>query len=316
MSLNVNIKPKVRDISFANIFWRKFSIRLATLLLVSILLFTIGQRITIAIVQNHVDNLLTSASLELAQLSDANIAEDKMVTMANITLSTTQDNINAIGFVKDSSLSMYNLNKRTLIAQSFEIPIVDSDDLINWWKGQTNIEMGLPIIHLNNSMKSFCEQHANDDIYMQNVYCINSLLFPSELIAKDNRGKELDSIKETAPSISTQYPNVVPIKLDIVGNKTGDTIYGLMHDFKFQKIDSVGERGLTVEYDSEILGNNVTLWTNDFVINDSTYRVDCGYQLSFWSGAWQCIILFEIVSVCICAVMAFLNTKETLLVYR
>lgn len=317
MAQSVSVKKTVvKDISFANIFWRKFAIRLAVLLLVSILLFTVGQTITMSIVQDKVDSILTKTSFSLAQLADMNIAEDKMTTMTNITLSSAQEELDDIGFVVDSSLSMYNLSELQLVAQSFEIPVVDSDELITWWRGQTNIEVGLPIIYLNDAMKTFCDNHAEDHVYIKKVYCLNSLLFPSELVAKNKDGEELEVIEDAIPTISNQYPKVTPIELEIIGNEVGDTIYGLMYDFRFQRESPTESDSMTVMYADEIVGDKVELLTRTFMINDTEYQVDCGYQLSFWAGAWQYIIAFELFSILMCAIVAFINTKETLYVYR
>jgi hypothetical protein len=263
-----------------------------------------------------VENILTRTSLKLAQLEDVNIAEDRSRVMANIILSSAQEELLDTKLVTSSSLIMYNVSKHELISQSLDIPIIDSNDLLNWWRSVEETEIGIPTIYLSVGMMDFCKQYKNEKIYVQSIHNINSVLFPSSLVAKDKNGNELGVHEEAAPTLSTQYPKKTSMLLEVVGNDANDALYELISDFKFQKVNPMQSDEVTVVYNEAVDGEAVKLCTNTFTINENEYRVDCVYQTSFWFFARQYIILFEIISILICAVIAFINTKETLWVYN
>ena len=118
------------------------------------------------------------------------------------------------------------------------------------------------------------------------------------------------------PAIAIPYPKFVPMKIGIVGNEQEDILYSLISGYKIQKLGTMDGQDITVTYGEEVDGAIVRLTSNDFTIDNTNYRIDCLYQISFWAGAWQYIIMFEMIGILLCAAAALINTKETLAVYN
>lgn len=324
MAQLTSINSHVKDFSFANIFWRKFAIRLLALLIISVIILCLGR----PMIKNYCDNIVKSElndiSLSLAQLVDSDMPENKMRHEANLILANAHREIDTNPFIVDSSVSFYDITTKELIAKSFEVPVAISDEVIDWWKEQTNSKIGNPMIALTEEMISFYYEHENDCIYIEKIFCINNVLRPTKMIAKDENGKDLGSCESTVPSIETlKYTD--PVELKIIGNKIGDKVYGLMVNFTINSCDEEkelseeiynAEEPLLITYDIMPDDDSVQVTNKSFVINQTTYQVDYGYQSDFWSGAWQYVLICELFGILSCALLAFINTKETLAIYQ
>lgn len=312
MALKINVKPTVKDFSFPNVFWRKVAIRIFAFALVSILMFTVCQSLIVDICDKWVDSKLTEITLEIAQMEDKKMPEYEMTANANVVLSKTHKQLKNNPFVIDASLSMYNMSKKELVSKSFSVPIVDSEELISWWKKEANSEHGYPTVNLNNEMIAFYHDHPDETVLIKKLYYLNFILFPTELVVVDKNEKVTDSYESAMPSLVTQYPGVKSAELQILGNETDDVLYKLMSDFYFESDNTLQDKTVTIVYDKLIDNDKVTMITKTFTIDDMDYQIDCVYQSNFWVGAWQYVALFEILGLLMCAGLAFINTKETL----
>ena len=178
------------------------------------------------------------------------------------------------------------------------------------------------MITLSEEMIDFYCEHESDFVYIEKIFCINNVLCPMIMTAKDENGKSLGSCNATIPSIETvEY--VDPIRIEIIGNRIGDKTYGAMTNFVIKEDDlvSVDETNVkdsadvAIVYDALLDNDQVQVISNRFTINQTEYQVDCGYQSDFWTGAWKYVIIFEVFGVLMCGVLAFINTKETLAIY-
>ena len=308
-----NMKSKsINDVSFSNIFWKQLAIRLFVMAIISAIIIYCAQWIVVDLCQQGVDGVLSEVSLSLAQLEDMEMSKDKTQTVANTLLSKAQDDLNANPCVLESSLSLYNLGNRELAAKSYKIPIIESDEIVEWWKDQAGTEDGLPKISLSDDMIEFCNTYADKEIYVERLYCLNSILFPTQIVAKDANGTKLETCEALTPSTVTEKVTMAPIR--IVGNSSEDAIYSLMSDYILRRDEITKE--VIVSYNSSFEHQPIELISQNFTINGIDYQVDCGYQINFWVGAWQYVVAFELFGIVLCAAIALINTKEMLAIYQ
>lgn len=308
-------KLQITDVSFANIFLKKLVIRLIILFFVSIIVINVAQ---IAMIEQHEEQIqhkLSDLTINLIQLEDKNFDNDTNIDISNKMLSQTYEDIVSSQFVSDASLSFYDLTTRKLISKSSKIFLIDSQETLDWWRQKTGNENGIPLISLSDEMKEFCYKHEDYNIYIKNMTCVNSVLFPSLITANDRKGREVASCSASVPSINENEELLVPTKLISIGNDSDDIVLKKMSDITFVKSEDENEAA-TVNYNESLFKANIDLVSREFEINDSNYTIDCGYNISFWYGAWNYILMFELVALLWCALSAFLNTKESFLIYK
>jgi hypothetical protein len=100
--------------------------------------------------------------------------------------------------------------------------------------------------------------------------------------------------------------------LEIVGNDENDPAYSAMKSYEYKTNDD----GKAVVVYADVENANMLMMSKDFEVNNIDYRIDCGYQISFWAGAWLYVLIGELVAILLFALSALLNTKETLNVLR
>lgn len=309
-------QTSIKDMSFSNIFARKFVVRLIVFAIVSILILSSVGPITESIVEQKVNNAILSTSIELAELSDTNMAKDRKLLSANVILSTLQEKLNQTKFVNDASAAFYNMTKGELVARSYEIPIVCEDASLSWWREQANVTDGYPTISMNAEMTDFCKTYSDLKIVADTMYYSNFVLFPTKLSAIDGNGKVVDEVSVNVPIITNaMYDSTAEIK--IIGNEENDVLYTMLVDFQFKKPDNAEENNkLVLEYISRDEYKNIDITSKQFVINEDLYNIDVAYQISFWSTMWIWVALIELLGILLCAVSAFINTKETFALYN
>jgi hypothetical protein len=173
---------KVSDVSFANLFWKKFVLRLVVLCIISGVLLSIAQPLVISICKDFVEREVNDAALQLIQKDDFDLSDNRLRTVQNMLLAKSQNKISNNRFVTNSSLALYNLSTRQHVISSFEIPFVDSEDFLTWWAKQSEIKNGYPSIVLSEEMMDFCKQHSNDELRLTQAYCLNTVVFASEVL--------------------------------------------------------------------------------------------------------------------------------------
>lgn len=332
---------KVSDISFLGVLLKRFVIVLLLTLpivIVSCVLF----RNNTAKYQSHlIDEKMSDVSLELIQLEDMELASDKSALLANVWLSNVQDEWRNNKYIKDSSISFYNLSEKQLIAKSFEIPIILSDEVLDWWQKEADVEIGTPKISLSNEMISFCETYKNKPIYIEKMVYMNEVLCPEKIIVLDKKGVEEFSCSAVVPSVPENriYNNRVELKL--IGNYAGESIYTTMADFTFFEIEHLNENAVeleeekndikdetsnneknnskkefSVKYNNPFDEENTVIKSKSFSINGLDYQLDYAYELNFFSGAWAYLILINGLWIFLCAMLAFITTKDSYNIFR
>lgn len=325
MPMSAIFNTNVKDISFANIFWRKIVIRLFVFLILSIVLFNTLSPVVLNIFHEKVNGDITRLSLDLAQLMDEEIVEDQETRLANVMLSTTQETVESYPFAVDSSISLYNMETKELVSQSSKIPVLCSDSAIEWWKSVTDIKDGAPMISFDVYTNKFCDKYQGNTIYVDGLCCMNNVLYAPRLIAVDDIGKELDAIDLVVPSLAIKYPIDEIVELKIIGNESDDSLYYAMTEFEFkdEPNDPISEnktgetkQDVRISYGNELNDESIKLINSCFTINNTEYQVDCAYQTNLWELAWKYVMIFEIMGILACAVVAFINTKETMSIYQ
>ena len=306
----MQIFNKVADVSFWNIFAKKFVIRLTVLLALSIALIIPAQQITERICGTYIEKEKFETTLSLSELVSMGLSQDKINTYSNVLTAQLKEDLESNSFISNVSTSFYNDTKHELISRSVQIPILKSDDAIKWWKDIVGADYGFPTIALNEEVIEWCEEHKNNTIIITKMYYSNYVLFPTELKAMDG-DKCVDKNTTTTPTI-TQSTYEKECELALIGNRVGDYAYKELYDFRYV---ADGENNTSFIYPNFAEENKLTLNTHQFTIGNTDYHIDMVYQISFWDGALGYVILFEIIGLLAAAALAFVNTKETLSIY-
>jgi hypothetical protein len=307
----VNVNKHVKDISFENFFWKKFVIRLCILFIASTIILSICSPLAVQWQQNMIDNNLSNAALEIGRLESSGMPKDRVQTTVNVILSKIQDDLDKNPFIVGASLSSYNMTQKYLLAHSFEIPVIHSDDVYKQWMANTKLNDGYPLISLPQGIKEFCEKYEDKFISVDKLCCLNSVLVPVIVSAMDNQ-KAIETYQTPFSSTAQVITSYQPIQLEIVGNDENDPAYSAMKSYEYKTNDD----GKAVVVYADVENANMLMMSKDFEVNNIDYRIDCGYQISFWAGAWLYVLIGELVAILLCALSALLNTKETLNVLR
>ena len=238
------------------------------------------------------------------------LPQDKTNTYSNILTAQLKEDLESNSFISNVSTSFYNDTKHELISRSVQIPVLKSQDAIDWWRDIVDVDYGYPTIALNEEVIEWCEEHKNNTIIITKMYYSNYVLFPTELKAMDG-DKCVDTNTSTTPTI-TQSTYEKDCELKLIGNRVGDHAYKELYDFRYV---ADGEGNTSFIYPNFAEENKLTMNTRQFTIGDTDYHIDMVYQISFWGGALGYVILFEVIGLLTAAGLAFINTKETLSIY-
>lgn len=312
------IKRKTKDISFANLFCRKIVVRLLVFLLISFFGISSVQMAMEKQAMQDIDIQMSNLSLSLAQTIDMEMSSDRFKTTSNIILSKAQNEINGAAVVNNVTLSLYNLNEKTVMARSTLVPVIESQEVLDWWHLQAGKIDGLPKISLNDEMADFCTQNKDETIYIQEIYYLNSVLFPSSVSIKGADGMTAKECIIHVPSTARKYVCSENVELKIVGNEIDDTIYDRANEIEFQitQQDANDTLAESIFYPNLTEELGVKIIAKTFQINDYLYQVDCLYQINFWNAFLMSVVVFEIIGILLCVAAAFINTKETMYIYH
>jgi hypothetical protein len=247
-----------------------------------------------------------------------------MASLVNVVLSSYQETLEGNKFIVDSSLSYYNLTDETLIAKSFEIPVLCDDDAMSWWRKEADSGIGFPTISLSNEMMEFCKKHKDERLYIDKMVYINQVICPAKIVTLGSNGEEKDSCTAVVPSIAENNAYVGRAEIRLIGNEIGHKIYNAMTDYNFVDNDpsdddvnnefGVYENDETNSVEIVYLNGfdrlNAELNRKNFTINETDYQLDCAYQFSFWHGVWGIVLIVELLWVLLCAAIAFFTTKD------
>ena len=306
----VKLINKTQNISFGSIFMKRFISRLILLLIVSIPLLLLTQNVMIKNNNEKIYSNVCDTAIKLMELTSLNLDDAKYQSESNKILAKSQAAMLKNKFVSDASLSFYNTKRKTLIAKSYTITIAESNELTAWWQSLSdNNKNATPNIHFSAGAQDFIEKHKQKRIYAEKIVCVNSVLFPSSLTVRDDDGKKLNEYSEITPSVHAgEFKQ--RIELVTVGNDKSSVIYGLMSDYYFDT-----ENANSVKYNEDKF-ENVQLVKKQFELNGNTYQLDCCYHFNFWQNTIIYILIIELVLILLSALSAFINTKETMSIYR
>ena len=324
-------EQKIRDVSFLSTLLRRFIIILLLtfpIVIAACVFFrTSVQKEEIQKIENTMSNI----ALELIQLEDTELAADKSALLSNVWLSTIQDEWRNNPYITDSSISFYNLSEKQLIAKSFEVPIILSDEVLEWWKKEADAEIGTPKISLSNEMLSFCEEYKDKSTYIEKMVYMNEVLCPEKIVVLDKKGNEEFSCSAVVPSVPENRIYNERVELKLIGNYAGESIYTTMSDFTFFEIEHSKDenqiqntelnmdeaekkeenKDFSVKYSNKFDEKNVTMKTKTFSINGTQYQLDYAYKLNFLSGAWGYMILVNAVWIVASALLAIITTRDS-----
>lgn len=320
---------KTKDISFSNLFLKKFVICFAITIPIMIAAYVLIGNITEEIQTEKINNRITEYALDLIQLENSAMASDRKAMLTNVWLSEYQEELKDNPFITDSSLSFYNLSGQKLIAKSFEIFVLNDEKAREWWEKEADLDDGVPRISMSNEMLEFCKTHRDKKIVINSMACLNTVICVEELTIYDG-DKIVQTLKSELPSVVTndiKYTEATEIKL--IGNKTGDTIYTNMIDHKFittekqsdkqtnttdaEKVDMTQkdvEEELGVLYLEEMNKEKISTASKKFTLDEQQFQLDCLYQFNFWHGAWGYVLATEFFMILLCALLSFLMTKS------
>jgi hypothetical protein len=303
-----NLNLHVKDISFANLFWKKFVIRLFMLLIASSVLLSLINPIIVEWNDRVIDSELAGMSLHLGDMVSSDMPNDRIQTTTNVMLSKIYERFESNRFITQSSITAYNVDSKNVIAKSFSIASIESDDIIEQWKHLSGIAVGEPIVHLSQDIRDFCEKYSNEKIRVDKLCFVNSILIPVTVTAVDKKGEDLDTCDTLYSSTAQVLTSYQPIWLYVIGNAEGDLVHKAMSTFKYE----TNEYGaVSVAYEDTI-DDKIAIKSKSFTVNNCKYQIDCGYQINFWSGALTYVLIIELLAVLFCALSALINTKETL----
>lgn len=299
-------KRKFEDVSFLNVFFKQFTIRLVVFTVLLAITLPILNNFMCDYAQNKVVSTISQTSLKIGEISKSELAQDKQKTSIRAALTSTISDLLDDGLVTMASMSLYNTKTKQLIANSYQMPITMDDSVIQWWRTQINSESTTPIISLTDEMMEFMREYNDKELIANGYYCINSVITPKEILAIENN-KIIASLSGKEPSIvSASYDMETIIKL--VGNSPEDELYIDMKNFVFESINE--KNNFDVVY-PEITHNSMNKYSQSFCFDDVRYQVDCCYQINFWSNAISYVLICEVIGILLCALFAFIATKNS-----
>ncbi len=310
-------RAKIKDVSFMNLFFKRFAITLAIASIFLVFFYFVSQSIVVESQKSKIKGQISEIALNLAQLEDDALAQDQMSLLVNVWLSKYQEVLQDNEFIVDSSLSFYDLTNQTAIAKSFQIPIIQSEEAMLWWSKEADVDIGVPHISLSNEMLEFCKQHKDKDLYINKMVFVNSVLFPSEIVVLDNKGDVVEKCTAVTPSAPTEHRYEKKVKMELIGNNAEDGIYLDMVNFNFSTEDLEDEDGdklstqVKLFYLSNLDKKDYIVENVIFNINDVDYQLDCIYQFNFWVGVWRYVLIAEFAVILLSAFFSFLTTKDT-----
>ena len=329
--------PIIKETELQNKFLKIFSITLCVTILLMLGLYFPMQHIFLTESHETIELQVKDIALNLVQTLDKEEPNAKMSEEFNIVLAKEQHNILKNPFVKDASLSIYDLSRKNIIAKSFEIPMIESESAIDWWKEKTMIEDGTPKISLNNEMMEFIKEYEKRGVYIAEMYELNTVLVPTKLVVLDKSGNEIKKCETHVPIAYEHQLYKEPVKIYLNGNRISDPIYSIMSEYEFTT-DEVAESNTVIDETAtdeniETLDGNgiesirqkqenvelnykkefpekISIKSENFTVNDNDYQIDYVYELNFWHGAWGWILVAELFCIIASAAIAYKIAKK------
>ena len=298
-------KRKFEDVSFSTRLLKGFIIRV---LIFSIILFSVLPFLKTEInkfAQNSAVAMLSEATLRIGEIKKTELAADKQKTSIRAILAEVVSNLKESEMISVASASLYNMQTKQLIANSYEMAVTHDKGVIEWWGKNIESNSSTPIISLTDDAVNFLKAHGDCKIISYGYYKINSLIAPRELVAyQDN--KMVASIELTAPTITSSTYNSES-ELLWVGNSSDETVYQYMKNYSIEQ----NHMGLFDTTYSDIDEGLLTKYSLTFCFDGVTYQLDCIYQVNFWNFIVPYLFLMEVIGLAVCALFAFISAKNS-----
>lgn len=308
-----HVKPTMKDLSFGNLFWKRAIICLCISLPICIALYMFTSGITMQYTKAEVERNLNETLLGITEYLSSDMYEDNAAVASTIDLATMKEEIEDLPCVSKSSISLYNLTERKIMAKSFETIRIDSPEAYQWWSKMSGYKNGQPKMSIDAELLEFCQKHREDKLVINKMIIINSVLFPYDMAAFDESGKLMDSCVVFVQSVDSKYHYNTPTDVSMIGNTTEDTLYDMMADYTIVKNPETKE---TVVSYAQDIPSNVFQKTLHINIGGVEYQADCLYTASFWTGYMWHIILAEFICLLLCAGIALVSSKFTSDIYN
>ena len=225
--------PIIKEAEFQNKFLKMFSIALCTTIVLLLCAYFPIQHFCLKEVNEDINSQMKTLTIDAMQILDKRTPDAKMSEEFNITLANIQHEMKSARFVKDVSISIYDLSRKGIVSKSFEVPIIESESAIEWWKERTMSDDILPKLSLNNEMMEFVKEYQSKGVYIAEMYELNGVLVPTKLVVLDSSGNEMKNCETHVPIAYEHKLYKEPTKLFLRGNRISDPIYSLMSEYEF-----------------------------------------------------------------------------------
>ena len=324
----LNIFKKVKDMSFGNVFWKNFAIRLIALALVTIIFLFYSNTLVDSLCKSAVESNLNKCSINVAEIVSSEATTNTQTSQIKKELALTQDTLEDLKIFESVALNIYDMDSGTEITNSDHIVITEDETLLDWWETKTGEKYGLPTIKASDDFVEFCIKNSNRKIVVTKICYINGVLMPVK--AKSYNDDKITSSFECAEPSFSNAVYEVPCEVILAGGEydslsarhlTSKTIEIVEKDVEPDVMMSP-EATQSPTAKKEIESINI-VYINDkcdvessvFTINGNEYRIDCAYASSIWSNCLLYFVLFELFAILMCAGISFVSTKMQLSFY-
>ena len=334
------------DMSVVRLFWKRFIIRFAIVILATMIGVFVFEPYFVNLAETNVQMQTTKTAIVLSELASFDIEDDRFREIATVSMGDIKETIETQHkFIKNASMSLYDLTNKKLVANSIKTAAIDSDAVIDWWKTISGVDFGLPTIHLDEQLHSFYNKNKEYSIILREMCAGNGVLYPKTIQAINQSGALEDELTLEVPSAYAVYTcdtNEI-VNLRLVGNNVTDVVYDKMTKFDAQGEESVVEIESTDLIDSEaniiegavefefeekdkptkIVYDNVQITYGEidqnskiqvtscnFSANGVEYQLDCGYYYDYWTEISGFVLIFGIISIVLCVLFAYICAIE------
>lgn len=304
---------KMKDLSFWNLFWKRFIICLCVSLPICIGLYAFCDNMVMKYTHAEIGRNLNEKALGMVEYLTSDMYDSPIAMATNIDLAVLKEEIDDLPCTSQASISAYNLTEKKILSKSFEVLKLNSDAAYQWWSKLTPYDEVYPKISVDNELLSFCQKYRNETLIVNKMAIINSVLFPYEMVARNSDGKDIDSCTVFVQQLDDKYYYNFPAEVELIGNEAEDRIYELMSDYTIAKNPTTGE--IEISYVEE-KPENVFCKTVVVHAGEEDYQIDCMYTASFWHGYFLYIVLAELMCLLGCAIISAVSAKFTSNIYN
>ena len=303
----------IKDLSFWNLFWKRFIICLCISLPICIGLYAFCNNMVMKYTHAEIERNLNEKALGIVEYITSEMYESPVAVAANVDLATLKEEIEGLPCASQASISVYNLTEKKILSKSFEVFKLNSEEAYTWWSKMSPYNEVHPKVSVDTELLAFCQKYQDKTLVIKKMAIMNSILFPYEITAQDSKGNDVDSCSVYFQPLDDKYYYNTVTEVELIGNKADDRLYELMSDYTIAKNPTTKEVEVSYVEDKP---NNVFFKTMTVNVGAEEYQFDCMYTASFWNGYFAYIIIAELLCLLGCAVIAATSSKFTSNIYN